>query len=341
MDSWSPITILGAGSWGTALALLLANSGQSVRLWGHNPDHMADMERERRNVRYLPEFLLPETVSLYTDLHAAVADIKDVVIMVPSHAFSETLSQLSLSLSPQARIAWGTKGLDPQTHELLHHTARRILSAQRPYAVISGPTFAREVAKGLPTAVTLASAHKGFRHALSQRLNQNTFRVYTSDDITGVEVCGVVKNILAIAAGIIDTLGLGSNALSAMITRGLAEMKRLGVALGGKPATFTGLAGIGDLVLTCTDNQSRNRRFGKAIAAGQTQEAATAQIGQIVEGFHNLKTVYELAQRLKVSMPITTQVYHVVYQGLSVSAAIHNLFARQTRSEDDSNTELF
>jgi len=331
----TPIAVLGAGSWGTALAILLANNGHIVRLWGHNAQDVADMKAAGCNARYLPEIQFPSNLQVWDDLSATLQDVRDILIVVPSHAFSALMQKIKPYLMSQARIVWGTKGVEPESGELFHHVVERILGAQHALAVLSGPSFAIEVAQEKPTAVTVASHDVAFARDLSAQLNNSYFRVYTTQDVVGVEICGAVKNVLAIAAGIVDGLQLGTNALSALITRGLAEMQRLGLALGGKPATFMGLAGLGDLVLTCTGNQSRNRRFGAAIAAGKRKEQAIAEIGQVVEGLDNLNAVYHLAQKLVVEMPIIEQVYRVIHDQVPVAQAIKALFARQTRGEEE------
>ncbi|HVV69570.1 MAG TPA: NAD(P)H-dependent glycerol-3-phosphate dehydrogenase [Gammaproteobacteria bacterium] len=331
----TPIAVLGAGSWGTALAVLLAENGYEVRLWSYDPEQVAQMRKIRCNAYYLPEITFPDNLEVFDDLPATLNQIQDILIVVPSHAFQGLLQRLKPELSVGSRLVWGTKGLDPQSGQLLHTIAQETLGIELPTAVLSGPSFAREVALKKPTAVTIATTDSAWAEALTARLNNSYFRVYTTSDIVGVEVCGAVKNILAIAAGVVDGLQLGINALSALVTRGLAEMQRLGIALGGKPQTFLGLAGVGDLMLTCADNQSRNRRFGAAIARGKTEDQAIAEIGQVVEGASNLKAVYRLAQQLQVEMPITEQIYEVLYQGLPVQAAIENLFSRQPRSELD------
>lgn len=328
-----PIAVLGTGSWGTALAILLANNKESVRLWGHNRLQMSDLVQNRCNQAYLPGIPFPDTLHLYEDLAECLHNVEDILIVVPSHAFRETITSLSPLLSERSRIAWGTKGLDPNSGQLLHTVAEDILGIYHPFAVLGGPSFAKEVALGLPTAITIASPNPDFAKSLATRLQNQCFRTYTSQDIIGVEVCGTLKNILAIAAGAVDGLHLGANALSALITRGLAEMHRLGLALGGQHATFMGLAGVGDLVLSCTDNQSRNRRFGKAIALGKTKDQAIQEIGQVVEGIFNLKSVYQIAQQLNVDMPITEQIYQVIYENLAIELAVKNLFSREPRSE--------
>lgn len=330
----TPVAVLGAGSWGTALAILMAENGQPVRLWGHNTKHVRQMQQDRCNQRYLPQVTFPSNLQAIDNLSDALFDTQDIFIVVPSHAFEDLLVRIRPLLIREARLIFCTKGL-VMDGQLLHTAANHLLKKNyaQHLAVLSGPSFAKEVANKLPTAVTVATTDTYFADALSIRLNNSHFRIYTSRDITGVEICGVVKNVLAIAAGIVDGLQLGANALSALITRGLVEMQRLGVALGGKPATFTGLAGLGDLVLSCTDNQSRNRRFGGAIAAGKTPAKAIKEIGQAVEGYYNIEAVYQLAQHHQIEMPITEQVYQIIYQKKSPMAAIQTLLAREPKKE--------
>ncbi|MDF3054670.1 MAG: NAD(P)H-dependent glycerol-3-phosphate dehydrogenase [Gammaproteobacteria bacterium] len=327
------MAVLGAGSWGTALAILLARNGLSVKLWGHDLQHIQEMQATGTNQRYLPGISLPSNLQLCHDLSLTVKDVQDILIVVPSRAFKSLLLSVKTHLSSHTRIVWGTKGMDTSTGHFLDQVAGDILGAQHALAVLSGPSFALDVSSGLPAAVTIASTNTVFAKSLAKKFTGPTFRVYTSQDVIGVEVCGVVKNILAIAAGISDGLGLGTSAQSALITRGLTEMKRLGMALGAKSETFIGLAGVGDLVLTCTDDKSRNRRFGKALALGKTNEQAAKEIGQVVEGIHNLRAIHDLIQKIHISMPITEQVYQVAFKGLSPQAAVQALFARKTKPE--------
>jgi len=256
-----------------------------------------------------------------------------VLVVVPSHAFRSVLQTVRPLLPADHRVCWATKGLEAGSGRLLHEVAEEVLGRAVPLAVISGPTFAREVAEGLPTAVTVAARDQAFARELAQRLHTETFRAYTSDDVIGVEVGGAVKNVLAIAAGIADGLGFGANARTALITRGLVEIMRLSELLGGRHDTLMGLAGLGDLVLTCTDNQSRNRRLGLALGTGQTLTAALAAIDQVVEGVQTAREVHALAQRIGVEMPITEQVYAVLYQGVAPKQAVHALLTRELKPE--------
>lgn len=328
------VTVLGAGSWGTALGVLLARNGHPAVLWGHDPKALAAMRESNINTRYLPGVTLPPTLTLEPDLAQAVAASKTLLLVVPSHAFRSVLAQVAPHLGPDTGIAWATKGLEPGANHLLHEVVAEVLGAERPTAIVSGPTFALELAHGLPTAVTVASRTPAFAAALAERLHDNRFRAYTSDDIVGVQVGGAVKNVLAIAAGIADGLGFGANTRAALITRGLAEMMRLGVALGGRQETFMGLAGLGDLVLTCTDDQSRNRRLGLALGRSQTVEAARAGIDQVVEGMQTAVEVRRLAADHAVEMPISEQVYRVLHENQRPADAVRELLHRDQKPEN-------
>lgn len=325
--------VIGAGSWGTALAILQAGNGLPTRIWGHETEHMQQLIRDRVNQDYLPDIMFPDKLEPVTTLQAAMDGATDILVVVPSHAFRTVLEQIAKLIQPGMRLAWATKGLESGSAKLLSEIASEVLPADVPTAVLSGPTFAREVAAGLPTAITVASANADYAATLAGLLHNNTFRAYTSDDMTGVQIGGAVKNVMAIAAGISDGLGFGANSRSALITRGLAEIMRLGIRLGGKAETFMGLAGLGDLALTCTDNQSRNRRFGIALAQGMSTEQALESIGQVVEGRQTASEVYNLAQRLGVDMPITTEVYRILFEGLDPHGAVADLFGREQKPE--------
>jgi glycerol-3-phosphate dehydrogenase (NAD(P)+) len=327
--------VLGAGSWGTALAIQFARSGRPVRLWGRDSAALATLERDRCNLRYLPDAPFPDSLHTSALLPTAIADCTDVLIAVPSQGFRKLLEQLRPLLRPGMRLAWATKGFEQGTGKLPHQVVRDVLGEGWPMAVLSGPTFAKEVGAGLPTAMTVASPDERFAQTIAQRISGSNFRAYTSTDIIGVEVGGAVKNVLAIGTGISDGMGYGANTRIALITRGLAEMTRLGEALGAQRDTFMGLAGLGDLVLTCTDNQSRNRRFGLAIAAGQSIEQAQRSIQQVVEGLHAARAVHEVATREHIDMPICEAIYRVLYEGLPVGKAVQALMAREVRPEND------
>lgn len=327
------VSVLGAGSWGTALAILLARNGHGVTLWGHRPEHVAALRTERCNRRYLPGVFFPDNLNPVADLREAAGSAELQLIAVPSHGFSALLGEIKPHLPPRVKIAWATKGLELESGRLLHEVAEAILGMETPTAVLSGPTFAGEVAANLPTAITVASKWADFAGALVNLLHNNRFRAYTSDDIVGVQLGGATKNVLAIAAGVADGLGFGANARAALITRGLAEMMRLGLALGGKPETFMGLAGVGDLILTCTDDQSRNRRFGLGLGRGEAREDVIARIGQEIEGIATTKIVYRLSRTHGIDMPITEQTYKILYEGLVPVEAVNNLLIREPKSE--------
>ncbi|AYM92780.1 NAD(P)H-dependent glycerol-3-phosphate dehydrogenase [Serratia sp. 3ACOL1] len=331
------MTVIGAGSYGTALAITLARNGHPVVLWGHNPEQIQIMQRDRCNQAFLPGVPFPDTLLLETDLASALAASRDVLVVVPSHVFGDVLRQLKPHLRPDARIVWATKGLEAETGRLLQDVAREALGDTIPLAVVSGPTFAKELAAGLPTAIALAATDEQFAEDLQQLLHcGKSFRVYSNPDFIGVQLGGAVKNVIAIGAGMSDGIGFGANARTALITRGLAEMSRLGSALGADPSTFMGMAGLGDLVLTCTDNQSRNRRFGIMLGQGKGVQEAQDSIGQVVEGYRNTKEVLALAQRFGVEMPITEQIYQVLYCDKNAREAALTLLGRTKKDEKHS-----
>lgn len=331
-ESCAQVALLGPGSWGTALGLLLCRNGHRVRLWGHEAAQVEALKRDSENSQFLPGFPFPPSMTATGSLDEALEGATDCLVVVPSHAFRQVATQLAPRLPPQLGVAWATKGLEPSTGQLLHTVAQEVLD-RRPLAVVSGPSFATEVAKGLPTAVSVASNDAGFARRTAHLLHGGRFRAYTSEDMVGVEICGAAKNVLAIATGIADGLGFGANTRAALITRGLAELIRIGTALGGRPETFTGLAGMGDLVLTCTDDQSRNRRLGLALARGQSVDEAKAVIGQEVEGVITAQAIHRLAERLGIEMPIASQVYRVLYEQVSPQEATRALLEREPKPE--------
>jgi len=329
----SKITVLGAGSWGTALAIRLAVNHNDTLLWGHEPDFMARLEAERQNTEFLPGVHFPETLLIEPDIDKAVRHSRDILLVVPSQAFREVLTKIAPLLKADSRIAWATKGLEHGSGKFMSEVQQEVLGPDIPAAVLSGPTFAREVAANLPTALTVASSDPEFAACMARRLHGDVMRVYTCNDVLGVQLGGTVKNVLAIAAGITDGLRLGANSRAALITRGLAEIIRLGDAMGARRETLMGLAGVGDLILTCTDDQSRNRRLGLALGRGTGLKTAVAEIGQVVEGFNTAREVMQLALTYQVEMPISEQVHRVLHMGLSPREAVHNLLARDIRSE--------
>uniref|UniRef100_A0A450XI54 Glycerol-3-phosphate dehydrogenase [NAD(P)+] n=1 Tax=Candidatus Kentrum sp. LPFa TaxID=2126335 RepID=A0A450XI54_9GAMM len=328
-----PIAVLGAGAWGTALAILLARNGRQTILWSWEADHARVLREDRCNKRFLPDYPFPPLLSIAANLTDALSSARDILIAVPSCAFREVLKSAVPMLATTRRISWATKGFELGTGRLLHHVVADIVGSDTPMAVLSGPTFAAEVAAELPTAMTVASTDDSFARDLSKSLHSQRFRVYTSSDIVGVQICGGVKNILAIAAGAADGLGFGANARAGLITRGLAELMRLGTALGGKRDTFMGFAGLGDLVLTCTDDQSRNRRLGLALAGGKSLDDAKCGIGQVIEGIDSTRVVVDLARRHGVEMPIAEQVYKVLFEHAPPLDAVNALLARSARPE--------
>jgi glycerol-3-phosphate dehydrogenase (NAD(P)+) len=324
------IAILGAGSWGTAIAIHLAHYGNDVLLWAHDSDHVRQMDAERCNTRYLPGIAFPAKLTVTADLQQCLLPCAYLFIAVPSHAFAELLTKIT-TVPPG--LAWLTKGLDPRTHHLLSTLVLERFGQNFPFAILSGPSFAREVAQLLPTAVTLAGNNTTYQKSLQKLLHHKNLRVYLSHDFTGVQICGAVKNVLAIACGISDGLGYGANAKAALITRGLAEMTRLGTRLGAREETFRGLAGVGDLVLTCTDNQSRNRRFGLKLGEGLSTVQAEKDIGQVVEGKYNAAQICALAHQLHIDMPICEQVHQLLIGKTTPEDAFLTLMRREIREE--------
>jgi glycerol-3-phosphate dehydrogenase (NAD(P)+) len=328
------VCVLGAGSYGTALAFCLSRNGVKTVLWGRDQQQIELMTKERNNQKYLPDATFPKELSLESDLQKAIVSSHDILVVVPSHAFSDTLQQAKEYLRPEHRVIWATKGLEPETGRLLQDVAVEILGSDTPIAALSGPTFAKEMVAGLPTAISLSSTNENLAVEFANKLHcSKSFRVYRNDDFIGIQLGGAVKNVIAIGAGLSDGLGFGSNARTALITRGLTELTRLGVEMGAKQSTFMGMSGLGDLVLTCTDNQSRNRRFGLALGNGLGIEEAMKEIGQVVEGYRNTKEVHILSKRMGVEMPICEQVYEVLYNNKPAKEAALTLLARDQTSE--------
>ena len=293
------------------------------------------MVTDRENVRYLPGIKFPPNLVACPDLAECLDGVRDILVVVPSHGLRSTLNKAKEFLGPDSRICWATKGFELRSGKLPHQVAAEVLGENRAVAVLSGPTFAKEVGEGLPTAMTIASNDKQFGQDLAAAISGDNFRAYTSDDFIGVEVGGAIKNVLAIGAGMCDGLGFGANARVALITRGLVELTRLGVALGAKHETMMGLAGMGDLVLTCTDNLSRNRRMGLALASGKTIEEAQEEIQQVVEGVLAAEAVKEVADKLGIEMPICHQVYRILYEGVSPREAVGELMSRELKPEQE------
>lgn len=327
------VAVLGAGSWGTALAIQLARGGSTPVLWDLDAAHMEAMRRTGRNEKFMPDHPLPVSLVLEPDLEKAVRTADEILIVVPSHGYVGVIRKIEPWLRPGQGIAWACKGLEPGTGQFLHEPAQRLFGDSRPLAVVTGPSFAVEVAAGLPTAVTVAGTDPEYCARIARLLHAGRFRAYTSDDIIGAELGGSLKNVLAIATGICDGMGLGDNARAALITRGLAEMMRLGRILGAREHTLTGLTGMGDLVLTCTGNLSRNRRLGLALGAGKSLDQALAEIGQVVEGVQTAAEVRRLARRHGVDMPISEQVCGIIHEGWSPSQCLTDLLSREQKQE--------
>ena len=322
--------MLGAGSWGTAVAIHLAKIGHKVMLWGHNPQHVALMAKQHANMRHLPDVTFPANLIPSTDLNQSIREADYVIIAVPSHAFAELVAKIE---QPPEGLTWLTKGVDPLSHKLLSEIVFERFGTNFPVAVVSGPSFAKEVAHFLPTALTLAGNNITYQKSIHHLLHHNNIRVYLSEDLIGVQLCGAVKNILAIACGISDGLGYGANAKAALITRGLAEMSRLGLSLGARHDTFLGLAGVGDLVLTCTDDQSRNRRFGLLLGHNIPIEEAEKQIGQVVEGKHNAAQICAIAKHNQIEMPICEQINALLDNKINAKEAVSILMSRPAKEE--------
>ncbi len=326
------VSVFGSGSWGTALALQLARSGREVTLWGRNASQLAAIGKSGENADYLPGVRLPASLRVDADLARAAEGADLLLLAAPTHAFAELVSALAPILGGRG-LAWACKGFEPGSGRFLHEVARELLAPGTPLAVVTGPSFAHEVAQDLPTAVTVAGDDAAFARRMARALHAGSFRAYTSEDMVGAELGGAVKNVLAIGTGICDGLELGNNARAALITRGLAEMMRLGGALGARPETLMGLAGMGDLVLTCTGDPSRNRRLGLALGRGDTLEAAQASIGQVVEGVAAALEVRRLAKRHGVKMPISKQVHGVLHRGWDPAEGVRRLLAREQKAE--------
>ncbi len=321
----TPIAVLGAGSWGSALALLLAKKQQTVYLWDQNESLLDNIVQEKANNRYLPDVPFPSNIHICKTLAEALERAKDILIVVPSHGFLG-LCQKMKPLLKEHRFIWATKGLELETGRFLHEVFEQEIGQKYPYAVLSGPSFAREVAVGLPTAVAVASRDRRWAEDVSLRFSNPSFEVELVEDIIGLQLGGVFKNVLAVAVGISDGSHLGANTRAALITKGLSQMMSLGKKLGAKAETLMGLSGCGDTILTCTDNQSRNRRFGLALAEGLNQEQALERIGQVVEAVYNIEQLHRLAVTHQVELPIVDQVFRIMKQGIPAKEAIGALF---------------
>jgi len=327
------IAVLGAGSWGTALASLLVRNHYPACIWGRDPTIIGALTQQHENPRYLPGLLLPSGLQATTHLDKALADAAWVLVVVPSHAFSQTLANIAPLLPSNAGVAWATKGFEPGSGRFLHEVARDVLGEHVPLAVITGPSFAREVTQGLPTAVTVHGDDATFTGQVAATLHGPAFRAYTGNDMVGAELGGAMKNVLAVATGVADGMQLGLNARAGLITRGLNEMLRLAAAIGARPETLMGLAGLGDLVLTSTGDLSRNRRLGLALGSGQALDEAIKAIGQVVESVQTANEVMRLAARHNVELPISRAVQAVLNGELTPRDGLQQLLAREQKAE--------
>lgn len=327
------VAVLGAGSWGTALAALIARHGHPTMLWGRDRDTVAAIDARHENPRYLPGIPLPDALRATPDLDAALRGADLVLVVVPSHAFAETLHALVPLRPAHAGVAWATKGFEPGSGRFLHEVAGELLPADVPLAVVTGPSFAKEVAAGLPTALTVHSDAPDFAQQVADALHGPAFRAYTGEDMLGAELGGAMKNVLAVATGVADGMNLGLNARAGLITRGLNEMLRLNLAIGGKAETLMGLAGLGDLVLTCTGDLSRNRRLGLALGRGQSIADAVREIGQVVESIQTADEVMRQAERHGVELPISSTVRDVLHGSITPAEGLARLMAREQKPE--------
>jgi glycerol-3-phosphate dehydrogenase (NAD(P)+) len=332
------VAVLGAGSWGTALAALIARHGHAAVLWGRDAAVIEAIDRRHENPHYLPGIVLPDTLRATTDLAASLRDADLVLVVVPSHAFTQTLHALAPLRPARAGVAWATKGFEPGSGRFLHEVAADVLGNGGlgpgvPLAVVTGPSFAKEVAQGLPTALTVHGDDAGFVQQVADVLHGPGFRAYTGDDMRGAELGGAMKNVLAVATGAADGMNLGLNARTGLITRGLNEMLRLNAAIGGRPETLMGLAGLGDLVLTCTGDLSRNRRLGLALGRGQSLADAVREIGQVVESVQTADEVMRLADRHGLELPIAHNVRDVLHGDITPAEALQRLLAREQKAE--------
>jgi len=334
MATGSEVAVIGAGSWGTTLAIQIARRGSAVRLWGRDPSLVSTMQATRENPRYLPGITLPAGVRATTDNAEALRGADLVIVAVPSHFVRATFAPMARAVSPGAAVLSATKGFEPGTALRMSELLAELLPAH-PVAALSGPSFAREVASGKPAALVIASPDPAVARQLQERLTAPAFRLYTNRDLVGVEIGGALKNVMAIATGLSDGLGLGENARAALVTRGLAEIGRLALASGGQAATLAGLAGLGDLVLTCTGAESRNHRLGLAVASGRTLAEAEGATRMVAEGVRTVGSARILARRAEVSMPICDEVSAVLFEGKPVREALASLLAREPRPEEE------
>ncbi|MDE0355553.1 MAG: NAD(P)-dependent glycerol-3-phosphate dehydrogenase [Deltaproteobacteria bacterium] len=329
------IGIIGAGGWGTALAVLLCRKHEDVVLWCHSPETLARIQEGGENSIYLPSVKLPDRLQVTPSLETAASGRDLLICVTPSHFLREVMGQAAPFVTPETIVVCGSKGIEESTLMTMGDVLAEVVGHPRRHAFLSGPTFALEVAQGRPAAITVASADPGVAHEVQESLGSREFRVYSSTDVVGVQMGGVIKNVIAIAAGVSDGLELGHNARAALITRGLAEMTRLAVKMGADPVTLAGLPGLGDLVLTCTGQLSRNRKVGVELGQGRRLVDIVGGTRMVAEGVRNTRTVHLLAQRYGVEMPIVEQMYRVLYEDKAPTQAVRDLMGRTQRAEAD------
>jgi glycerol-3-phosphate dehydrogenase (NAD(P)+) len=328
------VAIIGAGSFGTAMAIVAARAGHEVLMWAHDADVVEGISRERRNLVYMPGIELDARINCTNSMAEVTAFSDSIFMVVPSHYYRRVLTDVAEHIEWPVEIVSGTKGIENESLERMSQVASQVLGGKlRAFAALSGPTFALETARGDPTAAVVASINDEFAHTAQRMLSGGTFRLYRTNDIAGVELAGALKNVIAIAAGVLEGLGLGFNTNAALVTRGLHEMTKLGIALGGHLETFAGLAGMGDLVLTCTGALSRNRRVGVELGRGKTLEEVLGETREIAEGVKTARAARDLAERHQIEMPITTEMYRVLYEGESPRSAIQRLMTRSLKAE--------
>ncbi|MBR4890482.1 MAG: NAD(P)H-dependent glycerol-3-phosphate dehydrogenase [Clostridia bacterium] len=329
------IAVIGSGSWGCALAAVLADNGNDVCLWSYFKEESEALKRDRENKKNLPGLILPENISYTSDLETAVLGAEVIVIVTPSSTVGDTAEKISSFVKDNTIIVCASKGFDSKTQKTLTETIKDYIPSAR-VAALSGPSHAEEVAKKMPTMLVAASEDLETAETLQDLFTSDYLRIYTSSDVLGVELGGALKNIIALCAGISDGLGLGDNTKAALMTRGMSEIARLGLAMGASVSTFSGLSGMGDLIVTCTSMHSRNRRAGILIGQGKTAEEAMKEVNMVVEGVYAVKEAYRLSKRLNVEMPITEQAYRIIFEGESVKSALDNLMKRKNKYETES-----
>lgn len=334
MNYKTSIGVVGAGAWGTALAVHLAQLHPQIRLWGRNAEKLASIITAGENKQHLPGVSLPDNIVPCPEFADLISASTHILVAIPSTAMREQLSAIREHATSKLQgIIWATKGLEQKSGKFLHQVAAEELPGNIQTAILSGPSFAQEVARGLPTAVTIGSLDKEYSQQVASLFHHPLFRTYTSTDVAGIEIGGTFKNILAIAAGIVDGLGFGSNARAALITRGVAEMMRFGKHIEVRTETLVGLSGVGDIILSCTDNMSRNRRLGLGLGSGKQLAEVEQEIGQVLEGKYAAKVINDLSKQLNIELPISEQVYQVLYCDKSPRTAVEDLLSRASKSE--------